>query len=148
MLYAAAAGLTVAGGGPAIRGVRGLARVVGSAASKAGAEAYVVGTLTATQIQRLIASSGDKVVTIFSKLTSFPAANRVLCASDDTRLCETIKNGTMYVGRIPYDLYMRLKYDGLISTAVTEMNNVRGTEIIIKAEAMPILQQYFQEAPK
>jgi hypothetical protein len=43
---------------------------------------------------------------------------------------------------------MRLKYDGLISTAVTEMNNVRGTEIIIKAEAMPILQQYFQEAPK
>ncbi|NOX55754.1 MAG: hypothetical protein GXP27_15195 [Planctomycetes bacterium] len=116
---------------------------VSATATSVGAEAYVVGTLTAAQIQRLIASSGDRVVTVFTKLTQSPAANRVLYTSTNPRLCEEIRRGTLYVGRIPADLFQRLVAENLIRRELTEMGGVRDYAVI-SAEAMRILHHYFE----
>jgi RHS repeat-associated protein len=156
--YGQAGALIVAGGAAVGAGglvVAGAAEVTvgeavtatGAAITGASAKVYIIGTLTAAQLQQLIASSGDKVVVLFTKLASSPAANRALSTSTDTRLCQTIQNGTMYVGRIPADVFARLEAEGFIEKSTTMMNGVVATEYRISAQAMQILQQYFQSAP-
>jgi len=130
-------------GGPTI--VQG-GRTVAGGISAAGSKAYAVGTLTASQVQQLIASSGDKVVTVFTRLTQSPAANRMLSASTDPRLADQARKATMYVGRIPADLFHRLVAEGEITYATTEMHGVRGTEVIFSSRAMQILAEYFTKS--
>ena len=110
----------------------------------AGAEAYVAGSLTASQAQRLIASSGGRVVTLYTQLTQSPAANRILYAAQNPQLAEQARRATLYAGRIPADLFNRLRIEGLIRFEQTSMNGVVDTATVIEAEAMPLLHSYFQ----
>lgn len=50
----------------------------------------------------------------------------------------------MYAGRIPYDLFHRLRLEGLIRIEKTQMGALTDEAYVIEAEAMAILQQYFQ----
>ena len=50
----------------------------------------------------------------------------------------------MYVGHIPYDLFHRLRLEGLIRIEHTQMGALTDEAYVIEAEAMAILQQYFQ----
>jgi hypothetical protein len=59
-----------------------------------------------------------------------------------------IPRGTMFVGKIPADLYARLKLDGLIKDEMTQMGKVTDVAIYFDAKVMPILSQYFQKLPR
>lgn len=56
----------------------------------------------------------------------------------------------MYVGRIPADLFHRLRVENLIKPQMTEMgsgaNKVRDVAWYIEPQAMQVLQQYFEKA--
>ncbi len=110
-----------------------------------GATLGAVGGMTASRIQGLIASSGDRVVTVFTRLTQSPAANRVLHASPNQALCNQMPHDKLFQGRIPYDLFQRLLHEKLIHSEMTRMNNVTDTAYRIEAGAMPFLQQYFKQ---
>jgi hypothetical protein len=111
-------------------------------------QVYVVGTLTATQVQALIQSSGDRGVTLFARLSQSPAANRIMYTSTNPNLCNQIQTNAgktqMYSGKIPYDLFHRLRLEGLIRDEQTQMGIVVDKAYLIEAEAMAILQHYFQ----
>jgi hypothetical protein len=113
-----------------------------------GREAIVLGSLTASQIQGLIVSSGDRVVTLFTRLSQSPVANRALFTATNPNLCNQIQHTAgrtqLYVGRIPYDLFERLRLEGVIRVEQTMMGNVVDRAYVISVEAMPLLQQYFE----
>jgi hypothetical protein len=92
-----AGAMTVAGTGGATAGpriVNGVRVIGGRIIVYAGAgaqQAAVVGTLTATQIQNLIQSSGNRVVPLFTRLSQSPAAKRILYTATNPRLCDQIQ---------------------------------------------------------
>lgn len=137
------AGGVVLSGGSALT-VGEAAAIAGAAISGVGTEAYVVGTLTTSQIQALIRSSGGQVVTVFTKLASFPDANRLLYTATSPKLCNQIAQGCLYAGKIPQDLFRRLLAEGLIREETAMMGGVVETVYVIEAQAMPLLQQYFK----
>ncbi len=115
-----------------------------------GKEAVLVGTLTGTQIQALITSSGDRVVTLFTRLAQSPATDRLLYTATNPSLCNQIRHATektqLFVGRIPADLFHRLYYEGFIKVEYTQMGKVIDRAYVISAEAMPILHKYFEQS--
>ena len=138
--YSAAAVSTAGLGIAAGEATAGVGVWVGSI----GARTYVIGTLTAAQMQLLIASSGDRVVTVFSRLTQSPATNRLLHTWQNPAMCDKVRQGTTYVGRIPADLFARLKAENLIKVQKIEMGGVVEEAYVFEAEVMPYLYQYFQ----
>ncbi|MEZ6100973.1 MAG: hypothetical protein R3E01_18695 [Pirellulaceae bacterium] len=106
--------------------------VIGSSAKAVFAAriraAAALGSLTAAQIQQLVSSSGDRVVTLFTRLSQSPVASQQLYTSANPNLCNQIQHVTgntqLYVGRIPYDLFQRLLYDGKILEQTTQMGGV------------------------
>jgi RHS repeat-associated protein len=142
-------GVTVAGPLAAQTGAAGTARLMAILAAR-GREAVVLGSLTLSQIQGLIASSGDRVVTLFTRLSQSPAANRVLYTSMNPQLCNQIQHTAgrtqLFVGRIPHDLFQRLVSDGFIRIEQTQMGNVVDKAYVISAEAMPLLQPFFEQS--
>ena len=139
------AGVTAAGSVPVSQIP---ARVTAFLAAR-GREAAVVGSLTSTQIQNLINSSGDRVTTVFTRLSQSPLANRALYTSTNPKLCDQIQHTTgrtqLYVARIPYDLFERLRLEQAIRVEQTQMGGVIDKAYVISAEAMPLLQPYFQQ---
>jgi hypothetical protein len=108
-------------------------------------ETYVLGSLTAANVQQLVTSSGDRVVTLVTRLTAAPVSNRLLYTSQNVQLCNEIKtNGTsLFQGKIPLDLFNRLRLEGLIRIEKTLMGDQIDDAYVISAEAMSILHHYF-----
>ncbi len=137
-------------GGPLVAqgGRAATARLMALLATR-GREAIFLGSLTANQIQGLIASSGDRAVTLFTRLSQSPVANRALYTATNPNLCNQIRHAAgktqLYAGRIPHDLFQRLRFDGFIRVEQTQMGNVVDKAYMISAEAMPLLQQYFEQ---
>lgn len=75
-------------------------------------------------------------MTVFTRLTQPPAAGRILHAATYMGLPHAIARGSMYVERVPADLFQRLVAEGQITFATTEIGGVRGTEVIFSAKAM------------
>ena len=110
---------------------------------------YVIGTLTAANIQQLIISSGDRVVTLFTRLSQSPAVNRQLQTAMNQNLCNALPNPQAtqtFIARIPQDLFQRLLLEGHIRSELVTMGNVRDHAYVISADAMRILHPYFQAA--
>jgi len=129
------------------------APTVASSAFRLAAPALTTGAgvagLTASQIQALINSSGGRVVPVFTRLAQSPAANRICYTSKNPRLCNQIQKCTertqLYVGKIPLDLFNRLKVEGQIWTDQTQMGNVIDRAYVISPQAMAILRRFFEE---
>jgi RHS repeat-associated protein len=153
----AAAPVVVATGGAAtlpsgIGAAGGTTTVFGTSAVTGTTVATTAGAggaiLSRPEVQRLIQSSGNRVITVFTRLTQMPAANRHLYTWQNQAMCDTVRKGTDFIGRIPADLFQRLIYEKQILVERTMMGGKYEDAYVISAEAMAILQQYFEASPK
>jgi RHS repeat-associated protein len=106
-----------------------------------------IADLTMREIADLCRSSGRNYITVFTKQTRYPQSGRELhCALEEALAQATPRAGDMFVGRVPVDLFRRLELTGFIRRATTTMQGVRGTEIIIEADAMRVIYSLFRRA--
>ena len=103
--------------------------------------------LSRADIQNLIRSSGDKTITLYTRLCQAPVANRQLYTSTSQQLAFATPNTQalqVYSARLPFDLFQRLLAEGAIRAEQTQMADATGRAYVISAQAMTVLHPYFE----
>jgi hypothetical protein len=113
----------------------------------AAAMAAASAPLTAAQAQRLVAQSGERVVTLFTRLSQSPMANQTLHTAMDPKLVHALQNSQanqMFTARIPAILFNDMLQRELIQRQAINMGRVQEYAYVITAEGMQFVQCYFR----
>lgn len=108
---------------------RGIVGATTEAAVGGGGITTELGTITAQEVENLVASSGGRTVQLFTKLTQSPTVGRAISLTTDRALAETARaEGQIYVFRVPQLLFKRMQLIQAISTPTTSMGGVVASE--------------------